>query len=150
MPKSGLERRLRELLLERKDLSVADLLVLASEFGVSAQALILRLEDLRFVPAGEWDRISGTRVDLVAAHRLLSLPERSRDVERLPRRYVLLALDAYERELITEHELAEYLELDRLAVRELLAQLAQSDVESDSGIARAELDPAIAIQVNVY
>lgn len=149
MPKSGLERRLRELLLERKDLNVAHLLVLASEFGVSAQALILRLEDLRFLPAGEWDRISATRVDLVAAHRLLSLPEPSRDVQRFPRRYVLLALDAYERELITEHELAEYLELDRLAVRELLAQLAQADVESDGGIARAELDAAMAIHVNV-
>lgn len=149
MPKSGIERRLRELLSERDDLNVADLLVLASEFGVSAQALILRLEDLRFLPAGEWDRISATRVDLVAAHHLLSLPEPTRDVQRFPRRYVFLALDAYERELITEHELAEYLELDRLAVRELLAQLSQSDVESEGGIARAELDPALAVQVNV-
>lgn len=149
MPKSGIERRLRELTAERAALNVADLLALASEFGVSAQALILRLEDLRFLPAGEWDRISATRVDLVAAHRLLSLPERTRDVQRFARRYVLLALDAYEKELITEHELAEYLELDRLAVRELLAQLSQSDVESEGGIARAELDPTLAVQVNV-
>lgn len=149
MPKSGIERRLRELTAERAALNVADLLALASEFEVSAQALILRLEDLRFLPAGEWDRISATRVDLVAAHRLLSLPERTRDVQRFSRRYVLLALDAYEKELITEHELAEYLELDRLAVRELLAQLSQSDVESEGGIARAELDPTLAVQVNV-
>jgi Zn-dependent peptidase ImmA (M78 family)/plasmid maintenance system antidote protein VapI len=149
MPKSGIERRLRELSAERADLNVADLLVLASEFGVSAQALILRLEDLRFLPAGEWDRVSATRVDLVAAHRLLSLPEQARDVQRFSRRYVLLALDAYEKELITEHELAEYLELDRLAVRELLAQLSESDVESESGITRAGLDPALSVQVNV-
>jgi Zn-dependent peptidase ImmA (M78 family)/DNA-binding XRE family transcriptional regulator len=149
MPKSGIERRLRELTAERAELNVADLLVLASEFGASAQALLLRLEDLRFLPAGEWDRISATRVDLVAAHQLLSLPEPTRDVQRFSQRYVLLALDAYEKELITEHELAEYLELDRLAVRELLAQLSESDVESEGGIARAVLDPALSVQVNV-
>ena len=149
MPRSGIERRLRELAADRQDMNVADLLVLASEFGVSAQALILRLEDLRFLPAGEWDRISATRVDLMAAHRILSLPEPVRDVRRFSRRYVLLALDAYEQELITEHELAEYLELDRLAVRELLSTIAQADVESHNGVGRAELDIAVPVQVNV-
>lgn len=149
MPKSGIERRLRELAADRQNLNVADLLVLASEFGVSAQALILRLEDLRFLPAGEWDRISATRVDLMAAHRILSLPEPVRDVKRFSRRYVLLALDAYEQELITEHELGEYLELDRLAVRELLSTISQADVESDNGVGRAELDIAVPVQVNV-
>ena len=149
MPKSGIERRLRELTSEREILSVADLLILASEFGVSAQALILRLEDLRFLPAGEWDRISATRVDLVAAHRVLALPEPARDVRRFSWRYILLALDAYERELITEHELGEYLEMDRLSVRELLASLSQSEVESNAGVGQAELDPGTAVQVNV-
>lgn len=149
MPKSGIERRLRELTGERPQMSVADLLVLANEFAVSAQALILRLEDLRFLPGGEWDRISATRVDLVAAHRILSLPEPVRDVRRFPRRYVLLALDAYERGFITEHELSEYLGLNRLAVRELLAKISESDIESDNGVGKAELDPAVPVQVNV-
>jgi len=149
MPKAGLERRLRELTTERAVLNVADLLVLASEFGVSAQALILRLEDLRFLPEGEWDRISATRIDLAAAQRILSLPEPGRDVRRFSRRYVLLALDAYERELITEHELSEYLEMDRLGVRELLATVSRSDVESDSGIGQAEFDPGVAVKVDV-
>ena len=132
-------------------MNVADLLVLASEFGVSAQALILRLEDLRFLPAGEWDRISATRVDLMATHQQpAALPEPMRDVRKFSRRYVLLALDAYEKELITaEHELAEYLELDRLAVRELLSTISQADVESDNGLGRAELDLAVPVQVDV-
>lgn len=101
------------------------------------------------MPAGEWDRISATRVDLVAAHRVLALPEPVRDVRRFSWRYVLLALDAYERELITEHELGEYLEMDRLSVRELLASLSQSEVESNAGVGQAELDPGTAVQVNV-
>lgn len=149
MPKPGIERRLRELTSERDVLNVADMLGLASEFGVSAQALILRLEDLRFLPPGEWDRISATRIDLVAAHRILSLPEPARDVRQFSRRYVLLALDAYERELITEHELGEYLEMDRLDVRELLASLSRSDIESDTGIGQAEFDPGVAVKVDV-
>jgi hypothetical protein len=41
--------------------------------------------------------------------------------------------------IITEHELARY-PSDRLAVRELLSTISQADVESDSGVRRAELD----------
>ena len=149
LPRSGLERRLREVVSRQQGMKIADLLVLAAEFGVSAQALILRLEDLRFLPAGEWDRISSTHVDLMAAHRLLALPEGGRDVRRFSRRYVLLALEAYEQELITEHELAEYLELDRLALRELLSTLSRSSVESEEGMAEIELDLAVPVAVDV-
>lgn len=149
LPRPGLERRLRELLAGQAGVKIADLLVLASEFGASAQALILRLEDLRFLPGGEWDRISATRVDLVEAGRLLALPESARDVRRFSRRYVLLALDAYEREFLTERDLAEYLELDRLAVRELLARLSRSELESDEGFSQIEIDLGLPVEVHV-
>jgi Zn-dependent peptidase ImmA (M78 family)/DNA-binding XRE family transcriptional regulator len=149
MPRAGLEPRLREIVQAQAGMKVADLLVLAAEFGVSAQALILRLEDLRFVPAGEWDRLSATHVDLMAAHRLLALPEIGRDVRRFSQRYVLLAIAAYQQALITEHELAEYLEMDRLALRELLAALSRSAVESADGMSEIELDLALPVPVDV-
>ena len=149
MPRAGLEPRLREIVQAQAGMKVADLLVLAAEFGVSAQALILRLEDLRFVPADEWDRLSATHVDLMAAHRLLALPEIGRDVRRFSQRYVLLAIAAYQQALITEHELAEYLEMDRLALRELLAALSRSAVESADGMSEIELDLALPVPVDV-
>ena len=149
MPRPGLERRLREVVAGQQTMRVADLLVLAAQFGVSAQALILRLEDLRFLPGGEWDRLSATHVDLMAAHRMLELPELGRDVQRFSQRYLLLALDAYERELITEHELAEYLELDRLATRGLLSALSRGSVESEAGMTQVELDLALPVAVDV-
>jgi len=149
MPRSSLQRRLRELAAAPGGVRVAGLLMLAAEFGVSAQALVLRLEDLRFLPPGEWDRISATRVDLSAASRLLALPHQDQDMRRFPRRYVLLALEAYERELITEREFAAHLDMDRLAARELLTQLSRSAVESEGGISEVELDVTGPVRVHV-
>jgi len=126
MPRSGLERRLRDVVRSGKQPTVADLLVLANEYGVSAQALVLRLEDLRFVTAGQWDRIAASRLQLREAHRLLGLDDPSPDQRRLPRRFVLLAIGAYESELITEHDLAAYLRIDRLSARMILEGLSNS------------------------
>lgn len=126
LPKSGLERRLLDVVRSGRQPAVADLLVLANEYGVSAQALVLRLEDLRFVPPGQWDRLAASRLQLREANRLLGLEEPSPDQRRLPRRFVLLAIEAYERELITERDLAAYLRRDRLGVRVILERLSSS------------------------
>ncbi len=147
MPRSGLVRRLRTLSEDGKDVRIADLLVLAGEFGVSAQAMILRLEGLRFVSSGEWDRLQATRIDLPAADRLVSVRKRQRDMQRFPRRYILLALEAYRRELITERELAEFLDLDRLALRRFLSDIAQTTIEGES-IEWARLNLSDVVEVN--
>lgn len=139
MPRSGLERRLRGLAADDRVLVVADLLVLADEFGVSPQALFLRLEDLEVIPPGEWDRVESTRVDLLRHQHLLPESRRRQDTGRFPHRYVLLALDAYERGLITERELGDYLEMDRLELRTFLAAAAHTSVEAPDEIHDVQL-----------
>lgn len=133
MPRSGLERRLRDVVRSGKQPTVADLLVLANEYGVSAQALVLRLEDLRFVSAGQWDRIKASRLQLREANTLLGLDDPSPDQRRFPRRFVLLAIGAYESELITEHDLAAYLRIDRLRSRMILEGLSNSPDGANGG-----------------
>ena len=127
MPRPGLERRLREILRDGRQAIVADLLVLANDFGVSAQAMILRLEDLRFVPAGQWERLAASRLQVREAHRLLDLAEPSPDARRLPRRFTLLALEAYEREMVTERELGALLRVDRLDLRRQIERFSSID-----------------------
>jgi len=148
MPRSGLERRLRHFTGTSREIVVADLLVLASEFGVSAQAMFLRLEDLAFIPAGEWDRLEATGIDVVAANRLHAGKPRQRDTARFPRRYVLLALDAYRRDLLTERELAEYLDIDRLELRQFLGRLSRTSVESVESIREIQLPLSDMVEVN--
>src|SRR5688572_27577879 len=148
MPRSGLERRLRHLAADDREVVVADLLVLAGEFGVSAQALFLRLEDLGLIPPGEWDRVEVGRVDLLRHEHLQPALRRQRDAALFPHRYVLLALDAYERGLLTERELADFLEIDRLAVRRFLSDSARASLEDPDEIREMQLQLGGVVDVN--
>lgn len=147
MPRSGLERRLGEIVRRGRSPTIADLLVLSNEYGVSAQALVLRLEDLNVVSSGQWDRMEAARVDFTAAGRILQLPHRRPDARRFPRRYMLLALEAFDRELLTERQLGEYLEMDRLAIRALLDDLARSPIDTSSGVEQIELDLSSPVEL---
>jgi len=58
MPRSGVNRRLSEVEMSRKErITIADLVTLADYFGVSVQAMCLRLENLKRVQSGSWDRL---------------------------------------------------------------------------------------------
>jgi len=126
MPDSGLERRVRELESGERRLAVADLLLIADEYEVSLQALVLRLETIRVVPAGTWDVLTNSAVNISAASEMLGIQraQPASDTVRFPKRFIFLALEAYDRELLTERELADLLEQDRLTVRAIVEQLS--------------------------
>jgi len=152
MPRSGLERRLRELTMRRPDVSVADLLVLSHEYGVSAQALVLRLEGLAIVPAGEWDRLAATHLERASADRTLGLSSRAPDRDKFPRRYMLLAMEAYSRDLLTEREFAKLVDLDRLSLRAFLDQFSQTFSEQGESIEEVQLhlDGTVGVDVRPH
>lgn len=93
--------------------SVADVLWLAVLYGVTPNAMLGRLEELSLVARGTRKRVILHRVDIhePRVHRRGAFPD------RWPSRYVTLALDAFALELITERELADYLETDRVSAR---------------------------------
>ena len=77
MPAAGLSRRYNEIQRSRNGrVTPADLCTLADYYGVSVEALSLRLEDLRLLPTGTWDRLKLAGFRVREAQTLLGLRNR--------------------------------------------------------------------------
>ncbi len=120
MPTSGLSRRFSALHQAQGKITPADLVKLAYYYGVSFRALILRLEDMRLIPSGVWEKLKDRNFHVEEAAKKLNLDPYPEPTNKLPERYIKLAVQAYEDEKVTEGELARYLQVDRLEAREIL------------------------------
>jgi Zn-dependent peptidase ImmA (M78 family)/DNA-binding XRE family transcriptional regulator len=123
MPRSGLTMRFNDLRKTKEKMVVGDLCTLAHFYGVSVQALTIRLEDLRLIPTGTWDRIKDGGFKVQEAKKQLGLGEISSQNDPLPIRYQTLAVIAYDKELITEGQMAQYLRIDRVLARDVAENL---------------------------
>ena len=121
MPTSGLSQRFSALYQAQGKVTPADLIKLAYYYGVSFQALLFRLEDMRLIPSGVWQKLQDRQFSVLEAAKKLDLEGFPEPTDTLPRRYVDLAVKAYTSEQITEGELAHYLQVDRLDAREIVA-----------------------------
>lgn len=133
MPRSGLERRIRELESADRQVTVADLLLIADEYEVSFQALVLRLEGLRVLAGGTWDALTHSGANIQAASEMLGVHAPPSDRLKFPRRFIFLALEAYDRALLTEREVADLLGEDRLTVRKMLEMMSSSAPDGHEG-----------------
>ncbi|TMC83902.1 MAG: ImmA/IrrE family metallo-endopeptidase [Chloroflexi bacterium] len=136
MPTGGLKRRFNDIRRTKEKITPADLCTLAHYYGVSVAAITLRLEDLKLLPTGSWDKLRERGLKVREAQQQLGLgaiPERN---EKLPMRYQYLAVDAFDQGLITEGQFARFLEVDRVEARHIAEILRQhtSDVTDDSPI----------------
>lgn len=119
MPASGLNRRFTELHRSSQGgITLAHVCSLADLYQVSVQALILRLEELRRLPTGTWDRLKVEGFKVQHAQALLGIDANPSLTETLPQRYVDLAIAAFQTGQISEGQLAKYLRTDRLHARE--------------------------------
>lgn len=127
MPQAGLSRRFNEMKRSRGDFTIADLCTLAAYYVVSVESLTRRLEELRLVPTGTWEKVrdAGLRVD--EARALLNLPAPKVPEDLLPPRYVFLAVGAYQDGQVSEGQLARFLRVDRLEARRVAAVVASDD-----------------------
>ena len=133
MPTSGLSRRFSALYQAQGKITPADLVKLAYYYGVSFQALLIRLEDMRLIPTGVWEKLQERKFYVVEAAQKLNLEPYPEPTQKLPERYIKLAVQAYEDEQITEGELANYLQLDRVEAREVLLSY-ERESETDYAI----------------
>jgi hypothetical protein len=90
---------------------------------VSLQALALRLEQLRLIRPGTYDRLMRRGLAVDEARSLLDLPNRSPDTQVVGRRIRMLAASAYAEGRLSEERFARIVRTDRLAARQLAAQL---------------------------
>lgn len=98
-------------------ITLADIIMLADLYNVSVQATVLRLEDMRRLPAGTWDRLKAEGFKPQHAQQLLAIDANFPLSDSLQRRYVALAVECFRRGDLSEGQLARYLRTDRVAAR---------------------------------
>ena len=130
MPASGLRRRYLELERGRaRGLTHGDLCRLAHLYAVSMESMTRRLEELRLIPVGTWERLRQERFNVQEARHLLGIVPTVTDEDPLPPRFVALAVEAWQLGELSEGQLARYLRTDRLAAREAILRLEQGSVD---------------------
>ena len=135
MPTTSLSKRFEAY---RRDgtFSVADLLTIADYYGVGAQTLVFRLEELGLLSVGTWDHLEGRgfKVREVQGQLGLSMSDRER-VDVYPLYYQHLAIEALDSGAVTESRFADLLGLDRVRARAVAAVLR----ERSSGLGEGTL-----------
>jgi Zn-dependent peptidase ImmA (M78 family)/DNA-binding XRE family transcriptional regulator len=144
MPSHGLKRRFHELSRLRKGkITPAELCRLAYYYLVSVEALTRRLESLRLLPSGIWDRLRDSGFKVREAQTILGLEPHPRTDHLLPLRYQYLAVEAYQRGDLTEGQLARFLRVDRLEARQLVEALTNyHDVSAAGKVATVSVNLA--------
>ena len=139
MPTSGLTRRFNDIRQSQGKVTPADLCILAHYYGVSMEALTRRLEEMRLLPNGTWDRLRDTGFRVQNARRELGLMPVPANDDLLPKRYQYLTVYAYDQGRITEGQLARSLQVNRLKARHIAEMLR---METENVLEGAPLDLA--------
>jgi Zn-dependent peptidase ImmA (M78 family) len=135
LPATGVQKRFSDKCRAGKFTPI-DLLSLATIFGVSFQAMALRLEELQLLPKGSYEKIKHSRLrptDL-APHEPSSVPRPDPRLCGLPERYVSLAVSAHDQELLSESEFADFLQTDIATARDIYQNRRVVAVDSDSWV----------------
>jgi Zn-dependent peptidase ImmA (M78 family)/DNA-binding XRE family transcriptional regulator len=134
MPASGLNRRFTEMHRSSEGgITLAHVCSLANLYQVSVQALILRLEELRRLPTGTWERLKDEGFKVQHAQALLGIDANPSLREPLPQRYVDLAIAAFQAGQVSEGQLAKYLRTNRLQAREQVETFEKRIHSEDDG-----------------
>ncbi len=131
MPAAGLRQRFRATVRDRGDYTVADAAGMAEEYGVSLEAMVLRLEHTGCVQRGAWDRLRGAK---------LPRTRQPRKSVRLPHRFRTMAVQAHERDLISETELMGMLHCSRVEARETVLAFTEPQIVESEGVMQLSLD----------
>ena len=142
MPTSGLLRRFNDMSSVHGKFTTTNLFTLANYYGVSLEALALRMEGMALLRTGTWDRLRDRGIKVRKVQQDLGLQETAHRSDQLPVHYQHLAIDALEQGKITEGRFADFLEVDRLEARRIAEELRNHSAEIDDEIISLELRPA--------
>lgn len=134
MPTSALTQRFNALYQARGRITPADLVQLAHYYGVSLEALIYRLEEMRLIPSGIWEKLQERDFRVKEARKQLGLDDIPAQKDKLPIGYQKLAVMAYRDGKISEGQLAHFLQTDRLEARSIVSDPKWAEAEIDDTI----------------
>lgn len=126
MPSNGVIRRFNDIRRTKDKITPGDLCIMAYYYGVSVEAMTRRLEDLKLLPTGLWDKLKAGGFKVREAQRQLGLGPISAREQKFPTRYQFLAIEAFDHALISEGLLSSLLEVDRLEARRTAEVLRQN------------------------
>ena len=141
MPVRAVMQKFKEVTLGADKLTRRHVIVLAHAFGVSREAMVRRLEELKLTKLGTWDwfEANGKITDEQAREVLgdLVIPDNQKADAGRPTtlRLALIAGQAWRRELLSEGQLMRMLHVDRVELRKML-----DDLELEEG---SEADGAL-------
>lgn len=136
-PARALRQRFADVTAGQSHFTRRHVILLASAFGVSREAIVRRLEELKVVKPGTWDWFQGNggitdeQARQVLGEAKPRLPARASAQGLAPQRIALLAREAYKREIYSEGQLARLLRLDLIGVREILEGAEHEEAEAD-------------------
>lgn len=144
MPACGLNRRFTEMHRSSdRGITLAHVCALADLYQVSVQALMLRLEELRRLPSGTWERLEAEGFKVRSAQQRLGIDANPPTEELLPKRYVDLAALAYNQGKLSEGQLAKFLRSDRVTARLQVERSSRRfNAEGEENFRGIELDLA--------
>lgn len=123
MPAALVRRHYNEFRTETGRFSVRHIIVMAHTLNVSNEAMCRRLEELRLVKGGLWESLKDQGFSGETVRQVLGDAVPEPEQVTMPPRLWLLATGAYQKELLSEGQLARMLRMDRLEVREMLDAL---------------------------
>ncbi|WP_119390699.1 ImmA/IrrE family metallo-endopeptidase [Taklimakanibacter lacteus] len=132
-PARAVMQKFKEVTLGSDKLTRRHVIILAHSFGVSREAMVRRLEELKLTKPGtwEWFQANDGITDQQAAQVLgdLSVPDAQKADSRRPTtlRLALLAGEAWRRGLLSEGQLMRMLHIDRVELRKMLDNLEISE-----------------------
>jgi hypothetical protein len=89
---------------------------MAHAFRVSVEAMCRRLEGLKLLPGGTFDSLKDRGFAIEQAKKVIGNLESSGRIQSPPR-LILLAVDAYHKNLFSEGQLCEMLAMSRIELR---------------------------------
>ncbi|MBE9126584.1 MULTISPECIES: XRE family transcriptional regulator [unclassified Coleofasciculus] len=125
MPTSGLLKRFNDMYQAHGKFTPTNLFTLAHYYSVSIEALVNRLEAIKLLPSGTWDRLRDRGLKVRKVQQELGLEEIPQRTDMIPIHYQHLAIEALDQGLITEGRFADFLTVDRLEARRIATGLRE-------------------------
>ena len=122
-------------------LSRRHIIVMAHAFGVSREAMVRRLEELKLAKAGTWDwfmahnGITDAQARQVLGDAAFEATYGTKADLPILQHLNLLAAEAWKQDLLSEGQLARLLHLDRVELRKILDSLDLGSAETDEMLA---------------
>jgi Zn-dependent peptidase ImmA (M78 family)/plasmid maintenance system antidote protein VapI len=133
MPAPTVRLRFSDIQAEFGKFTVKNLYLLARMFNVSVEAMGRRLEQLSLIPAGTYDSLKDRGFSVRAVSEALGIREVDEST-RYPARLALLVWQAYENDLLTEGQVCDLLDVDRVSVRKMF-----DSMEGRGGLGEADV-----------